>query len=86
MMGKVIEIAIKASFRNHIHTFRIELYRQKKGGAIGLRLTRFIARIVMDKWVARFREALKSGKVREYLLEKYVDDVNLVTSVIEEGW
>ena len=85
MLGKVIEEAVKVTFCNHVYTYRNRIYRQKKGGAIGLRLTGVIARIVMDTWASRFRKALKEGKVKEFLLEKYVDDVNLVTSILEAG-
>ena len=48
VFGKVLEVAIKAMFSNHIYTYKNELYRQNNGGAIGLRLTGVIARIVMD--------------------------------------
>ena len=51
-----------------------------------MRLTGVIARIVMDKWAEKFRKTMKEGKVEEFLLEKYVDDVNIVTQILEEGW
>ena len=86
MVGRILEEAVKVTFRNHVYTYSNKLYIQRKGGAIGLRLTGVIARIVMDRWATRFRKAMKEGKLEEFLLEKYVDDVNLVTQILEEGW
>ena len=55
-------------------------------GAIGLRLTGVVARIVMDRWARLLKEALEKAEVPVHMLEKYVDDVNLVTSLIEPGY
>ena len=85
VFAKVLEVAIKATFKNHIYTYKNELYRQNKGGAIGLRLTGVVARIVMDRWARLLKEALEKAEVPVHMLEKYVDDVNLVTSLIEPG-
>ena len=62
MIGRILEEAVKVTFRNHVYTYGNKLYIQRKGGAIGLRLTRVIARIVMDKWATRFRKAMKERK------------------------
>ena len=86
MIGKVIEEAIKVTFSNHTYTYRNEFYKQIKGGAIGLRLTGVVARLVMDKWATLFRKHLKEAGVSEYLIEKYVDDVNVVTGILDIGW
>ena len=66
----MLEVAIKATFKNHVYVYRNYLYRQRKGGAIGLRLTEIVARIVMDRWARLFRKALKEAGVEEHLLEK----------------
>ena len=50
IIAKVIEVAIQEIFANHVYRFDGKLYRQKEGGAIGLRLTGIVARIVMDRW------------------------------------
>ena len=36
IIAKVIEIAIRETFKNHAYRFDGQLYRQMKGGAIGL--------------------------------------------------
>ena len=63
MMGKVIEVAIKATFQNHIYTYRNELYHQKKRGAIGLTLIGVVARIVVDRWARQFKQFMSKSKV-----------------------
>ena len=40
--------AITAMFRNHVYTYRSSLYKQTKGGGIGLRLTGVVESIVME--------------------------------------
>ena len=77
---------ISSTFKNHIYTYRTSLYKQMKGGAIGLRLTGVLARIVMDCWAKLLKEALDKARVTVHMLEKYVDDVNLATSFIETGF
>ena len=57
-MEKVLEVAVRATFKNHIYTYGNQLYRKRKGGAIGLRLTGIVARIVMDGWAKLILERL----------------------------
>ena len=45
-----------------------------------------VARVVMDKWEKKIREALSKNQVQLYLIGKYVDDVNLATSLIARGY
>ena len=85
MIGKVVEVAIKTTFGNHIYLFHNKLFKQLKGGPIGLRLTGVVARIVMDQWARRFREVLENNQVTVHLFRKYVDDVNLAISRIATG-
>ena len=50
VLAKVFEVGIRTTFLNHIYMFKNELYHQQAGGAIGLRLTGVVARILMDRW------------------------------------
>ena len=40
---------------NHIYMFDGQAYLQTKGGAIGLRLTGLVARVVMDRWAGKMK-------------------------------
>ena len=86
LFGKVLEILIRETFKNHIYTYRNSLYKQRRGGAIGLRLTGVVARIVMDSWGRKFLRTLSRAEIEVLLMKKYVDDVNLVTGILEKGW
>ena len=86
LIAKHLMIRIRVAFKNHIYWYHGDLFKQLKGGAIGARLTGVVARVVMDKWEQRLREVLRSNLVKTYLLGKYVDDVNLATSIIGKGY
>ena len=49
-------------------------------------MTGIVARIVMDRWSRQFREAVAQSGIKLHMLEKYVDDVNLVLALLEEGY
>ena len=51
-----------------------------------MRLIGVVARLVVDRWATLFRNNLKMAGIIEYLIEKYVDDVNLVTVILDVGW
>ena len=40
----------------------------------------------MDVWMDRMTEILQDNKVEIYLMVKYVDDINIATDLIEEGY
>ena len=56
----------------------VKMFKQGKGGDIGLRLTGVMARIRMDRWSRRMSSEMEEEMVRVYLMAKYVDDVNLI--------
>ena len=79
-------IGIETSFGEHIYEFNGELYKQMEGGAIGVRLTGEVAKIIMDRWAWDMEASLRASKVEIFLFCKYVDDVNLATSIIPLGY
>ena len=85
IIGKVLEVAVRTTFRNHIYMYGNKLYRQLKGGPIGLRLTGVVARLVMDQWAKLFLSTLANNNIMVYLFRKYVDDVNLALSLARPG-
>ena len=48
LIGAALEIAITTSFKQHIYTFRGEIYKQQMGDPIGSRLTMAVSRVVMN--------------------------------------
>ena len=85
IIAKVIKVSIKTVFLHHMYQFRGQTYRQSSGGPIGLRLTSVVARIVMDSWMTSFLKMLVDEKIDVYAAVKYVDDVNVVISMLRLG-
>ena len=77
---------MEVCFGNHIYQCENELFRQVTGGGIGARVTGVVARILMDVWMDLLTQALKENEVAIYLLTKYVDDINVATSIIPKGY
>ena len=51
-----------------------------------MRLTGVVARIVMDSWGRKFLRTLARAEIEVFLMKKYVDNLNLVTGILEKGW
>ena len=45
-----------------------------------------VVRIVMDIWSDQIRRSLLKSKIEVFLFAKYVDDVDVATKVIKEGY
>ena len=86
LISKVVQVALEATFSNHIYQCQNNLFRQCKGGGIGARITGVVARVFMDLWMDLISGHLKENKVAIYLLTKYVDDINIATSCIPKGF
>ena len=85
LLSKVVQVALEATFSNHIYQYQNNLYRQSKGGGIGARITGVVARVVMDLWMDLIQQNLKENGIKIYLLTKYVDGINVATSLISKG-
>ena len=59
-------------FLNHIYALKNEMYQQMAGGAIGLRLTGVVARILMNRWADLLEETLADSRVVLHMMQKYV--------------
>ena len=86
IISKVILVATEIALGHHIYQCQNLLYRQLRGGGIGARLTGIIARLIMDVWMDRMTEILQQNKVEIYLMVKYVDDINIATDLIKDGY
>ena len=62
-------MAIRTTFGHHIYLFQNKLFKQQKGGPIGLHLTGVVDRLVMDHWAKRFRSILETNRISVYLLK-----------------
>ena len=71
--------------RNHVYTFNDVIYRQSKGGPIGLELTGVLAQIFMVWWDRELKRIATTLGLEFYMYKRYVDDINLVMRVPPPG-
>ena len=69
----------------HIYSFKDEMKRQVKGGAIGVQLTGELAQIFMSWWDRQTKKACEEKGVRIKLYGRYVDDINTVIKKVAKG-
>ena len=84
LLATAVGIAVRTVFEHHTYSFGGIRYRQVLGGPIGLRLTSLVARIVMDSWAAGFLSKLDINGFKVWAFIKYVDDVNIVISMMDK--
>ena len=86
IIGTVLSIAITALFHQHYYSFGGRMFRQTKGGPIGLRGTCALARMIMQifdgKWEGRLRELC----LKIWLYSRYMDDGRAAMPPIKPGW
>ena len=76
---------VKATFGNHFYSWDGKIYKQRKGGGTGLRGTGSVARCVMDEWCEKMSDKMDEAGITAHMFKKYVDDVALITSMLELG-
>ena len=86
IIAQVNKIITETMFKTHVYTFGGQIFRQAKGGPIGLRSTCSVARLVMkiwdDKWLTRMREMM----VRIEAATRYMDDGRTAMHPFKHGW
>ena len=85
LLSLVCKVATMQIFKHHTYSFGGVTRRQAKGGPIGLRLTSMVARIIMDQWFIGFIVAVMEAGLKVHAVIKYVDDVNVVVSMLPLG-
>ena len=86
VIATVVAIATRVLFSNHLYTFANKVYRQKSGGAIGLRATCAIARVTMNMWDQIWNRRMLELNLRVELYTRYMDDGRALIYPIRPGW
>ena len=60
VMKKLIEVSTNTAFENHFYRWEGRLFRQRKGGGIGLRGTGSLARHATDEFIEILLKNLKN--------------------------
>ena len=76
MLTEAMRVGLTLVMTNHTYEFDNTIYRQKKGGAIGLELTGTLAQVFMSWYDTQLVGALTSIGLRPYMFQRYVDDTN----------
>ena len=86
VIAKVVKILAEVMFQNLLYTFGGQVYRQKRGGLIGLRGTCALARLTMCNWDRLWEELMKRNRVtlEEYM--RYMDDGRSFLYPFRTGW
>ena len=85
LIARVMEVAIRTTFKSHFYKWNGHIYKQQAGGPIGLRASGSIAKVCMEVWLQEFRLKLEKAGLEVHLLKKYVDDVIIVCSMAKRG-
>jgi hypothetical protein len=81
MLVEAMKTALLFIMKNHVYTFNEVIYRQVKGGPIGLELTGVLAQVFMVWWDRQFKNEANDIGLRIHMYKRYVDDINIVMSV-----
>ena len=63
VVAEVIKICTEVMFNNHLYTFGGKIFKQKKGGPIGLRGTCAIARLTMSYWDRMWKRKMEENRI-----------------------
>ena len=85
IIARVVEIATRTLFENHMYRFAGEVYKQESGGSIGDRWTGSAAEIVMQDWADQYMASLENSGLEVPLLAGYVDDGRQGTTILPKG-
>ena len=85
MIGCLVQTACKLVMQNHFYTFDNKIRKQKKGGAIGNKLTERLGRILMKRHDRKYLEKLGALGLETEDFARYVDDETEVMASVEPG-
>ena len=85
LLAKVVQVSVKLILANHAYRWKGDIWLQTKGVSTGLRLSGVIERICMDHWRREMKIIMMEHRMTAYILEKYIDDVEVVTENLAPG-
>lgn len=85
LLAKVVEVGVKMVIQSHVYKWKGEHWLQNLGVPTGLRLSGVVGRITMDVWRGEMFRLMEENSMTNYLLEKYVDDGEVLCENIPMG-
>ena len=74
MVGCLVRSSIRLVMQNHYYSFDNQIRKQKKGGAIGSKLTERVGKVLMKRQAKEYLSLLEKLEVKIEVLTGYVDD------------
>ena len=71
--------------QNHFYTYENVIRKQTKGGAIGLKLTEKLGRLLMKRHDKKYTQLLKKLDIREEIFDRNVDDETAGLAALDPG-
>ena len=85
MAGCVLRSACRLVMQNHFYTYDNVIRKQTKGGAIGLKLTEKLGRLLMKRHDKKYTQLLRKLDIREEIFDRYVDDETEGLAALDPG-
>ena len=85
MAGCILKSACKLVMENHFYTYDNVIRKQAKGGAIGLKLTEKLGRLLMKRHDKKYKQLLRKLDIQEEIFDRYVDDETEGLAAIDPG-
>ena len=86
IISEVLRLGVETMFDTHMYTFGGRIFKQSEGGPIGLRSTCAVARVIMNRWDAKWKDKLKINNIDLECDARYVDDGRAVLFSLRPGW
>ena len=83
MVALALARSLEATLNNHVFCFENKLYRQTKGGAIGVGIAGDVASLFMVWWDRQLKKKLQDEGIKVRMYSRYVDDINIVCEAID---
>ena len=84
MFSVAIEIMVARTIALHDYQFKEEIFRQTKGGAIGLDLTGEVAEVYMGWWDRQMLERMANNGLMSIVYKRFRDDINFIVDNQDE--
>ena len=85
MLGMAIKYMVKMVMKNHFYMVGNEIRRQRRGGAIGNRLTGEMCRNFGKWWDKQLLSKMRKLKIELELYKRYVDDSGVFMKGLDPG-
>ena len=85
MAGCILRSACRLVMQNHFYTYDNVIRKQTKGGAIGLKLTEKLGRLLMKRHDKKYVQLLRKLDIQEEIFDRYVDDETEGLAAIDPG-